>query len=270
VPPEKPSERLRQAFELAGAVAGVVFLVYLVGGLVTWQRFRTLGLADEASVAALPREGLLVAGLLALKSPLILGLLVLIFYVCLDEVWNVERKAAGNEKTRTARLGGVALIVVLIAAVIATRLYAGSGSMAIVAVGGAVAIAAARASSRRGIVAYGIFIAVAVTGAVGEDLAIRAPPTHLEPAAVFLDGMVEPVPGYFIAESSSFVYLAAPPLARCRVGHLVRAFRRQDIAELRLAPRIDVWPSDRTPKGKDLERCTTQQAKAEGLLARSP
>ena len=208
---EKPSARLRRAFELAGAAAGVVFLVYLVGGLVTWQRFRTLGLAEEASVAALPREGLLVAGLLALKSPLILGLLVLLFYVCLDEVWKVEREAAGSEKARRARLGGVVLVGVLIAAVIAVGLYAGTDSMAIVAVGGAIAIVAARMSSRtdrRGLIAYGIFIAVAVTGAVVEDLAIKAPPTHLEPAAVFLDGVTEPVQGYFIAESSSFVYLA--------------------------------------------------------------
>jgi len=249
-----------------------VFLVYLVGGLVTWQRFRTLGLAEEASVAALPREGLLVAGLLALKSPLILGLLVLLFYVGLHELGRAERKGAeakNMRKAKNARLGSVALVGVLIVAAIVAGLYAGGNSMAILAVGGAVAIVTARASShadRRGLVAYGIFIAVAASGGIVEYAAIKRPPTHLEPAAVFLNGMAEPVPGYFIAESSSFVYLAAPRLPHCRVGRLIRAFRRQDIAELRLAPRIDVWRSEHQLNQKQLKTCRKQEKKTQGLI----
>jgi hypothetical protein len=271
---------LSQAFELAGAVAGVAFLIYFIGGLVTWQRLRTLGLAEEASVAALPREGLLVAGLLALKSPLILGLFALLFYLGLGAIWRFERTGAVSRKHWSARqvtafkAGPFALIGLMVVWVIAAGLYAGRHAAVLAAVAGALTIAAAWVSShigRAGLLAYGLFIAVVLMGGIVEYLDIKRVPTHVEPAAVFLDGAKDPVPGYFIAESSSFVYLATPWEGHpCQVTHLIRAFRRQDIAEIRLAPRINVWPQTHAPKGDDLEKCSDRQKEAEAVLANSP
>lgn len=276
MPRQRTSERLSQAFELAGAVAGVAFLIYFVGGLVTWQRLRTLGLAEEASVAALPREGLLVAGLLALKFPLILGLGALVFYLVLDAVWRSERRGAVTRKRwserwrQVAKAAPFALIGLLIVAVIVAGLYAGRGALALAAVAGALAIAAGWATSRGrrpAFVAYGVFFAVALTGGIVEYADIKRVPTHVEPAAVFLDGVKDPVQGYFLAESSSFVYVATPLTGHpCQVSPLIRAFRRQDIAEIRLAHRIDVWPPTRAPVGDDLEKCSNQEKQAQEVL----
>ena len=136
-----------------------------------------------------------------------------------------------------------------------------------VCVGGLLALLARlRFVRRRGVVAYSVFLAVALAGAVVEYINVIRPPTHLEPVSVWLDGTPKPVFGYFIAGASGFVYLATAGESPCEVG-VIRAFRQKDIAEIRLAPSINVWPKNKAPKrGAPQRRCQAAQKRSMRLV----
>jgi hypothetical protein len=281
--PSKP-DLVERALQLAGAVAGGVFFFYLIGGVVTWRRFHTLGLADEASVAALPRSGLLVSGLLAMRHPIVLALITWLLYRVL--AWRkmlrvstqpaVRRawwRSAGGELAKRRRRIEVALAVVLVVLLV-TGLLGAWDDVFLISIATLLAIGASELSvrgrtERSAVIGLGLVLSVGIAAGAVQYFHLARPPTHLEPVALFLDGRQKPAIGYLIADASGFVYVA-PRLGPCQVKREVDAYRRQDVGEIHLGRRIKVWPADQAPQGKDLDECMREEAKDRSLAQRTP
>src|SRR5215217_4583218 len=82
VAPRTDTRRL--VLELAGAAAGIVVFVSLVGGAVISARLHSLGLPIDSTLAVLPRETVLIAGVRVLSGGLLAALLVLSLLWVLD------------------------------------------------------------------------------------------------------------------------------------------------------------------------------------------
>src|SRR3954468_3073647 len=76
VAPRTDTRRL--VLELAGAAAGIVVFVALVGGGVISARLKSLGLPIDSTLAVLPRETVLIAGVRVLSGGLLAALVVIL------------------------------------------------------------------------------------------------------------------------------------------------------------------------------------------------
>jgi xanthosine utilization system XapX-like protein len=272
----EPPDLTQRVLQLAGAVTGGAFFFYLVGGVATWRRFHTLGLADEASVAALPRSNLLVSGLLTMRHPIALALIALALYQLLT--WTPPARHGMNseapaslwsrgirELSSKQRRVQVALVAVFAAVAVEGVLQVWDDVLLIsVAAGlaiGASEIAVRGPVRRRAPIGFALVLCLGIVSAGVQYFHLARPPTHLERVALFFDHeQRDPqVVGYLIADASGFVYVA-PRLGPCRARHEVDAYRREEIARMRLGRRIKVWPADRPPRGQDLSQCLIEEA----------
>jgi hypothetical protein len=197
---------------------------------------------------------------LAMRHPIALALFGIVLYYVM--AWKNGRSSPPRRM-----LGAVAAAVGLVA--LAASLQAWDDVL-LIAVVAAFAAGAARlalsnwGNDRRTLIGYGLLLAIGCAAAAVQYFHLARPPTHLEPAVLIVDHHAKPVVGYFIADTSDFVYVA-PRVSPCQVGHVVTAYRRADIAEIQLSRRINVWPGSKGPSPAELEKCKHEEAN-DGLV----
>jgi hypothetical protein len=232
---------------LAGAATGIVIVVYLIGGVVVWERLHALRLSANQAVAPLPRNLLLINGVRALAWPVVLaltaaGLVTLIARLFRSAVPGVFAASA-------------VLLVACVAGVVVLAVLWTWQSAVFLGTLGFVVVLAITAADRKGFaigrVALGAAMAVAAVIVVVEVIDIATLPVRLEYATVrFTDeaatrGMEgrEGMGGIYIGATSDAVYLAplAPTCNKYLAGRIV-ALPQRDIAELDVYRSMDVRP----------------------------
>src|SRR3954452_18561907 len=97
----------RLVLELAGAAAGIVVFVALVGGGVISARLKSLGLPIDSTLAVLPRETVLIAGVRVLSGGLLAALVLILV------LWTIG-SGAGTTLSRGNRLSRMVVIYVVV------------------------------------------------------------------------------------------------------------------------------------------------------------
>ncbi|MGI8623363.1 MAG: hypothetical protein ACR2NB_07715 [Solirubrobacteraceae bacterium] len=194
---------LKPLLDLAGAGAGLVVLIELVGRAVMWARFDAVGLPATSAMSLQSSETLLANGAGALGVAIALGLLAVAALVGIDALlkpYGVERQG------RMVLL--VVLELILVAAVLEQpaswkpRLLAlGTG----LAGGGLFWVLTERVHLRR--LVLSMFMLIAVVGGVLAFVRNLSPPARLVMASLFLDdGSL--TTGAYVALDSDSVYMA--------------------------------------------------------------
>jgi hypothetical protein len=233
VAPRTDTRRL--VLELAGAAAGIALFVALVGGGVISARLHSLGLPIDSTLAVLPRETVLIAGVRVLSGGLVAALVIIVV------LWTI-RSGAGPTLSRGNRLSRVVLYVVVlglgVAPLLAFTLASGvTTGMALASAGAALAatgvlVLVLRRSATFGQLCVGIFVVVATLGGVLAFARAWNQPIALDFADVQLrDG--GRTNGFLLGESSSVVVLAPDVLDRT-IGRTV-AIPRDQVVDLRLS-----------------------------------
>ncbi len=109
------SKAASQIGALAGAVAGLVAFVYVVGGAVMWIRFRTAQLPPDQAVGLVSRNDLMVVGLRVLVLPALLAGVV--FFMLAARHRSRLRSELDGEVSKLRTAIGLAGILVLLAVV---------------------------------------------------------------------------------------------------------------------------------------------------------
>ncbi len=138
VAPQADNRRL--VLELAGAAAGVVVFVSLVGAAVISARLDSLGLPIDSTLAVLPRETVVIAGVRALSGGLLAALLVLSLLWVLDRL-GVRVGRDGGSRWPTLLEAGV-LVLAVVPLLAFTLVYGVTAWMVILSVFAAGAAAA--------------------------------------------------------------------------------------------------------------------------------
>jgi hypothetical protein len=223
----------RLVLELAGAAAGIVVFVALVGGAVISARLHSLGLPIDSTLAVLPRETVLIAGVRVLSGGLIAALVVILVLWVLGRA--PMRCSDGLVRAVAVYvivlvLGVVPLLVFTLASGVTTGMALASVAAALVAAGTLVLVV--RRSPTFGHLAVGIIIAVATLGGALAFARAWDQPIALDFADVQLrDG--GRTNGFLLGESSSTVVLAPDVLDRT-IGRTV-AIPRNEVIDLRLS-----------------------------------
>lgn len=228
-----------------GAGAGLAVLISLVGGLVSTMRFYQLDLPSQAATATLSQSTLLLVGMNVLTAPFVLGLATAGLSVLLRKLATVPADA----HSWYARAGGLlGLALTSLAGVFATwyiALYVAVGSLLVL-----VSVTRRGRKLSTAVVAYASFFSMVAVGIFVLTWGIWRPPTQLERAEVTFSNGRTPVSGFWIAETSTTVYVAPQLGGRdgpCQVTGEVLAFPRDDVASIRFAPTVEVWSRDRKP-----------------------
>jgi hypothetical protein len=233
VAPRTDTRRL--VLELAGAAAGIAVFVALVGGGVISARLHSLGLPIDSTLAVLPRETVLIAGVRVLSGGLVAALIIIVV------LWTIGSGARptlsqGNRLSRAVLyvvvlgLGVVPLLAFTLASGVTTGMALASVGAALAATG--VLVLILRRSATFGQLSVGILVVVATLGGVLAFARAWNQPIALDFADVQLrDG--GRTNGFLLGESSSVVVLAPDVLDRT-IGRTV-AIPRDQVVDLRLS-----------------------------------
>ena len=233
VAPQADNRRL--VLELAGAAAGVVVFVSLVGAAVISARLDSLGLPIDSTLAVLPRETIVIAGVRALAGGLLAALVVLSLLWVLDRL-GVRLRRDESSRWPTPWEAGV-LVLAVVPLLAFTLVYGVTASMAILSVFAAGAAAAVvllilRLSSSFGQLSVRVLVVVAALGGVLAFARVYDQPIALDFATVQLkDG--GRTNGFLLGQSSASIVLA-PDVLRRTIGRTV-AIPRDQVVNLQLS-----------------------------------
>lgn len=231
----------RRAWEglvaLAGAATAIVIVVYLVGGVVAWERFHILRLPANQAVAPLSRSLLIVEGVRVLAWPVGLGLAAAL---------STALAIYARSWTTAFRIGTwAALAVAWLAALLAIGVRDhGPWRQHLVfalAIGAAVVVAVVVAGSRPSRSRWavvGAALAMVGIGIVVETIDIVTLPVRMEYAQVQMTGSRH-ADGFYVGATSDAVYLA--PNKRCHVRGWVLAVPRSDVVSLVVFSSKEAW-----------------------------
>jgi hypothetical protein len=107
-PPPDPSPWVASLGTVAGALAGAVVIVTLIGGIVMWLRARAASVPADQAVALMSREQLLTAGLRSLYLPALVSTVIGALIV-----WSPRRRWEPTS-VRVARVIAATLAVTLL------------------------------------------------------------------------------------------------------------------------------------------------------------
>jgi len=222
---ERGTDTRRLVLELAGAAAGILVFVALVGGGVISARLKSLGLPIDSTLAVLPRETVLIAGVRVLSGGLVAALVVmLVLWVLRGRLRSVALYAV------VLGLGVVPLLAFTLASGVTTGMAFASVAAALVAAG--VLVLVVVRSPTFGQLSVGIFVVVATLGGALAFARAWDQPIALDFADVQLrDG--GRTNGFLLGESSSVLVLAPDVLDRT-IGRTV-AIPRNEVIDLRLS-----------------------------------
>src|SRR3954453_9252726 len=222
---EGGTDTRRLVLELAGAAAGIVVFVALVGGGVISARLKSLGLPIDSTLAVLPRETVLIAGVRVLSGGLVAALVVmLVLWVLRGRLRSVALYAV------VLGLGVVPLLAFTLASGVTTGMAFASVAAALLAAGALVLVVVR--SPTFGQLSVGIFVVVATLGGVLAFARAWDQPIALDFADVQLrDG--GRTNGFLLGESASVLVLAPDVLYRT-IGRTV-AIPRSEVIDLRLS-----------------------------------
>lgn len=221
----------------AGAVAGLVIFVHLLGGIVMWLRFRKAGLPADQAVALMSREQMLTVGLRLIVLPMIVSGILAIALVLLGK----RRSVDGRFGTALRRvLLGLSSVVVLVLFYTLPASWASLTWVALVLVifywwrgFGARHRPADQLSSWR-------LAAVAVLAAAIISLGrqIDQPVQLLQTTVALGSGAhATQVEGVFVAASDTAVYVGNT------ATHKITAIRRDDVTSITLGPPLERAPN---------------------------
>ena len=223
---EPATPRWKVAVEVVGAAAGATALLFVVGGILVAARLEGLNLPVSGGVALLPTSVLAVTAIKAIGLSLLAAAALLALVLPLAFA---RREAKGA--IATICCGAVAaagLSVTLSAQPPQLAVVAGVAISAYAAVVAAVLLNRDSAPARVALVVVGTAL---VVGPTLQVLAALAPSGNLEYASVRLRSG-ERVDGYFIARTSSAIYVA--PNVDDRVVGNITAIPEKDIASVAL------------------------------------
>ena len=229
------ADNRRLVLELAGAAAGVIVFVSLVGAAVISARLDSLALPIDSTLAVLPRETVVIAGVRALSGGLLAALVVLSLLWVLDRL-GVRLRPDGGSRWPTLREAGV-LVLAVMPLLAFTLVYGVTGSMAILSVLAAGAAAGVvllvlRLSSSFGQLSVRLLVVVAALGGVLAFARVYNQPIALDFATVQLkDG--GRTNGFLLGQSSASIVLA-PDVLRRTIGRTV-AIPRDEVVNLQLS-----------------------------------
>ena len=233
VVPQADNRRL--VFELAGAAAGVVVFVSLVGAAVISARLHSLGLPIDSTIAVLPRETVVIAGVRDLSAGLLAALVVLAM------LWVLDRLGVSRRQDEALLWPTIWEAVVLVLAVVPLLVFTlGHGvttSMAIVSflsagVAAGVLLLVLRRSSNFGQLSVRFLVVIAAFGGILAFARVYNQPIALDFATVQLkDG--GRTNGFLLGQSSASIVLA-PDVLRRTIGSTV-AIPRDEVVNLQLS-----------------------------------
>jgi hypothetical protein len=234
VVPQADTRRL--VLEVAGAAAGIVVFVSLVGGAVISARLHSLGLPIDSTLAVLPRETVVIAGVRVLSGGLLAALLVL------SLLWVLDRSGVSlrwDEAPWWPSLREASVVVLAVAPLLAfTLVYHGvTTSMAILSVVAAGAAAGVvllmlRRSRNFGQLSVRLFVVVAGLGGVLAFARVYNQPIALDFATVQLKDGAR-TNGFLLGQSSGVIVLA-PDVLKRTIGRTV-AIPRDEVVNLQLS-----------------------------------
>jgi hypothetical protein len=216
--------------ELAGAAAGVVVLVSLVGAAVISARLHSLGLPIDSTIAVLPRESVVIAGVRALSGGLLAALGVL------SLLWVLDRLGVSLLQAKTI-WEAVVLVLAVVPLLVFTLGEGVTTSMAIVSlfaagVAAGVLLLVLRRSSNFGQLSVRFLVVIAVFGGILAFGRVFNQPIALDFATVQLkDG--GRTNGFLLGQSSTSIVLA-PDVLRRTIGSTV-AIPRDEVVNLQLS-----------------------------------
>jgi hypothetical protein len=218
--------------ELAGAAAGIVVFVSLVGGLVLSAQLHALGLPVESTVDVLPREAILAAGVRVLSTGLLAAMLVVLVLWLLNRTNVLRDEAVGAWWARIAVpvLGLGPLLAYTLAQDLTTAMLA--LALAATALAAAVLVVVMGRAVGFGRLGTGLFAVVAMYGGALAFARAYSPPVSLAFADVqFKDG--GRTNGFLLGQTADAVVLAPDVLGRT-IGRTV-AIQRSEVVDLRLS-----------------------------------
>ena len=218
----------RAVLDLAGAAAGIVVLVGLVGSAIMWARLHALDLPAGRGISLLSNESVLSLGAVTLLGAMLVGVIAIGLLHAMR--WALPPQA----KQAASYILVLALELLLLFAVFEVALTGPQRVIVVVtgllAGGLFTAIAASTQSFRRE--ALAAFFLVAAVGGVLSFARDLGAPVKLEPAVILLkDGSL--TSGAYIATADGDVYVA-PDLFNRTYGQLA-AIPRADIARISLS-----------------------------------
>jgi len=222
------SESWHVILELAGAAAGIVALISLVGSGIMWARLHALNLPAARGVSLLPSQFLFSLGVNTLLVSMLVGLLAIgLLHV-------IRRALPPDVRYVAAYILVLAVELLLLFAVFELPLETPQRLLVVAAgvLGGT--LLAVAAATVRGVrrVSLGIFFLIAVLGGVLHFARNLGAPVKLDPAVILLkDGSL--TSGAYIATTTDDVYIA-PDLFGRTYGRLV-AIPRGDVARISLS-----------------------------------
>jgi hypothetical protein len=230
-PPTSSEPPWKIAVELLGALAGVVIVVSLVGGLVLAARLHALGLPIDATVALLPKNALLVAGIHAVALGFVLAVVVLVAIHAIDPV--TRRASRGRRRLLTDLLILLVVVVPVALPVLLEPLTRAQrlGLVAVaVLVSGLALLAVHIASSYRQlayVLAALVLLLAAALHSAGEWLA----PTEMDFVSIRMTSG-DTTDGYYLAGDGSTIFIV--PNVGTRSIRVITALPRGDISSIDL------------------------------------
>lgn len=244
----------RRLLELAGAAAGILAYVSIAGTALISARLYALGLPVDSTLAVLPRDQVVTAGVRALSLGVVAGLLV----VLVLWVWHSMPMIGDDAVTDVRALVTVPLLAVapLLAYTVRDGLTGRMVALTVAATAVAVVILALVTRRRVGFgrLRWGLFALIAVYSGVLAFARAYSPPVELDFADVQLkDG--GRTNGFLLGQSSDSVVVAPDVLGRT-TGRTV-ALQRSEIIALRIS---DVQRSTRPIGSEPVSRFTVDVA----------
>ncbi len=231
--PERIQEWATRIGAVAAALAGLVIVVHLLGGVVMWLRFRKAGLPADQAVALMTREQMLAIGLRLIVLPVIIA-----GGVALTLVWAQAQRVRGGRWERALRPLQITAAVVTLALIAGLPgSWASFTWLALLLVilywwrGFGVAPRAADPSSWRLAVVAVLAAALISLGRQVDE------PVQLLSVTLAVDKQPQPVQGVFVSADSTAVYVGDT------TTKALRAFRRDDVRSIELGPPIERAPN---------------------------
>jgi hypothetical protein len=229
------ADNRRLVLELAGAAAGVVVFVSLVGAAVISARLHSLGLPIDSTIAVLPRETVVIAGVRALAGGLLAALVVLSVLWVLDRLGLSLRGDNASRWPTLPEAGVMALAVVpLLAFTLAYGVTIWMVVLSLLASAAAVGVVLLilRRSTNFGQLSVRLLVVIAALGGVLAFARVYDQRIALDFATVQLkDG--GRTNGFLLGQSSASIVLA-PDVRRQTIGHTV-AIPRDQVVSLQLS-----------------------------------
>lgn len=229
------------ALQLLGAVAGIAALMTFAGGAMLWLRFDELRLPADQALSLLPERLLLTTGAHALIGPIAIGVFSA---VMLTLAWPL--RATKRRSVFWLLLWAIVAASVLTVGMLVwdfDRFPEQLVMLAVLVAALSIAIIVARVAAHRSTLAWTVFAAFIVCGAVLSVVRTSGAP-KLEPVALLLDGRPQSIAGFYVGQTSDRVYVAplpgngdpTDPLADAEIDRLVEIRRDKVLGLLMGAP----------------------------------